>query len=185
MTLLSLLLACEPGAAGPASSYPDTAAPSDTAGWWTASAEDLPAADPPDCAAADAAEADGTLDWGSVDGEASRYATMWLSPVGDVDAVRVAVTDGLFDVFDIEAFVYQAPPDVDVAIELRWLADPDGNDRGVVVTADANGPGGLEQINWAGNAFSDDSGTYEVVVRAVSGSACDVPVWVQVLLGGW
>ncbi len=185
MITFLLMWACAPEPDGPASGTDDTASLVDSAGWWEADAEPEPPPPAEDCAAAEAAEDAGTEDWGAIDGEASRYTSMWLTPVGDADAVTVTVTDGLFDIFDIEAFVYQAPPDVDVAIELRWVADTDGVDRGVVATANDNGPGALEQLNWAGTAFSDDSGTYEIVVRAVSGSACDVPVWVQVLLGGW
>jgi hypothetical protein len=180
-----LLLACAPPDPASDANAPDTSAVLDTAGWWSATSD---TAEPPpaeDCAAATAAEEAGPVQLDPVDGAASHYALVWLSPEGDADTLRVDVTDGLFNIFDVEAFVYQVPPDMDVALELRWVADLDGVDRGIVATADAHGLGDVEQLNWPGTPFVDDSGTYEVVVWSLSGGACDTPVWVQVLVGGW
>jgi hypothetical protein len=160
-------------------------APADTAGWWAGEPVADDVAEGSRCAQAEEAEALQPLLLDPTDGEASRYALLWLAPEGDEDAVRVDVTDGLFDLFDVEAFVYVAPSDLDVAVELRWVADPGGRDRGVVASADEHGPGAMEQLNWAGTALIDDAGTYEIAVRAVQGGSCEVPVWVQVLVGGW
>jgi hypothetical protein len=157
----------------------------DSGGWW----EEEPGVGGPsqgaDCARAEEDEARQPLVLEATDGEAARYALLWLAPEGDEDALRVDVTDGLLDLFDVEAFVYVAPSDVDVAVELRWVADPEGRDRGVVASADEHGPGAMEQLNWPGTALIDDAGTYEIAVRAVQGGSCEVPVWVQVLVGGW
>ena len=130
MMLWTLLFACAPadpaGVPSPGGEDPTRA---DTAGWWLEEPGAAEVPEGPSCAQAELAEAQQPVLLAPTDGEASRYSLLWLAPEGDEDALRVEVSDGLFDLFDVEAFVYVAASDLDVAIELRWVADPDGGSR--------------------------------------------------------
>ena len=114
--------------------------------------------------------------------EALEYA--FLSTEGDVDRYRFYVEDGFFEWFSVEAWLYDLPPEVDATLTLHWVVDPDGVDQGVVATSDLGGAGREEVVDWGGEAFQDDSGWYEVEVRAASGHACSAPYTLQILLGG-
>ena len=105
-------------------------------------------------------------------------------PQGDVDGYRFSVEDGVFSVFDVEAWLYDVPPDVDVALELTWTRDSDGAARGVVATVDEAGPGGDEHLNWAGTALEDDSGSYTLRL-ITTGQSCSQSYLLQVLVGSW
>jgi hypothetical protein len=106
-------------------------------------------------------------------------------PEGDVDRYAFYVEDGDTSWFDIEAWLVDVPPDVDLALELVWTADVDGVDRGVVASADELGTGGAELAEYSGSAWEDDSGWYEIVVTAREGARCDLPYRLDVLVGTW
>ncbi len=107
------------------------------------------------------------------------------SPDPDVDRYQVFVTDSDWSWFSLEAWLYGVPDDADYALELIWVEDLDGIGHGTVDSADDEGLGGYEVVDFGGLAGGDDSGTYEVVVSSVSGSDCSAPYTLQVLLGGW
>lgn len=104
-------------------------------------------------------------------------------PDGDEDAFRFEVDDG-YGWFSVEAWLYGTPEDVDLSLELVWLEDANGAYRGVVATADDDGAGGFETLDHGGETFTDDSGLYEVRVRAESGSSCSSPYTLQIQTGG-
>lgn len=103
-------------------------------------------------------------------------------PQGDVDSYSFFVEDGALDVFDVEAWLYDVPPEVDVALELSWAVD--GVAQGVVATADDAGPGGDEHLDWAGEPLDDDSGRYTLRV-VTTGESCAQTYLLQVLVGSW
>ncbi len=106
-------------------------------------------------------------------------------PEDDVDRYAFYVEDGDTSWFDIEAWLVDVPPDVDLALELVWTADADGVARGVVARADDLGTGGAELAEYSGSAWEDDSGWYEIVVTAREGARCDLPYRLDVLVGSW
>ncbi len=117
------------------------------------------------------------------EGEVLLYPSLF--PAGDTDRWRFRVNDGLLSLFDIEVYLYQPAWAGDYALELRWVEDPSGRDRGVVASADDTGPGGVEHLEWAGVGGQDDSGLYELTVTVAEGASCQAPVVIQLLVGGW
>ena len=105
-------------------------------------------------------------------------------PQGDVDGYSFSVEDGVLSVFDVEAWLYDVPPAIDVALELTWTRDSDGAARGVVATIDEAGPGGDEHLDWPGTALDDDSGSYTLRV-ITTGQSCSQSYLLQVLVGSW
>jgi hypothetical protein len=105
-------------------------------------------------------------------------------PDGDQDAYAFTVEDADLAIFDIEAWVYDVPAGVDVALTLEWSADPDGVARGVVASADARGAGGDELLEWPGEAWQDDGGAYTLRVTARGGD-CARAYLLQLLVGSW
>jgi hypothetical protein len=124
-------------------------------------------------------------DLGALEEDASHLVYGYLSPASDVDRFRVRVEDDDFSWFSLEAWLYGVPADADYALELRWVKDPDGVDRGIVAAADEVGDGGYEDLDWGGEPGEDDGGTYEIVVRSTSGSACEAPYTLELILGQW
>jgi hypothetical protein len=110
-------------------------------------------------------------------------ALAFAFPNGDVDAYTFYARDEDFAIFDIEAWIYDVPPGVDLALALEWT-DADGVARGTVATADAGGPGADELLEWPGEAWEDDSGTYTLHVTAQGGD-CAQAYLLQLLVGSW
>lgn len=103
----------------------------------------------------------------------------------DVDRFDVRVDDDDWTWFSLEAWLYGVPADADYALEIRWVEDGDGQDRGIVATADASGDGGYEVADWGGDATEDVSGRYEISVWSTSGSGCASPYTLELILGEW
>jgi len=108
-----------------------------------------------------------------------------LFPHTDVDTFDFYVEDTVTGWFDIEVWLYQVPDDADYWLEMYWVEDSSGDDRGLVQTADANGVGGFEVINYGGVTGRDDSGWYRIVIQSQSGASCSSPYQLQFLIGGW
>ncbi len=104
-------------------------------------------------------------------------------PDGDTDAFTFVARDEDFAIFDIEAWIYDVPAGVDLALALDWT-DADGVARGTVATADDGGPGEDELLEWPGESWEDDSGTYTLQVTA-TGADCARAYLLQVLVGSW
>lgn len=123
-------------------------------------------------------------DLGDLGEAGERVLVATAFPQGDVDAYTFTVEDGVLSVFDVEAWLYDVPAGVDVALELTWTADGEGAARGVVATADEAGPGGDEFLDWTGTALDDDSGRYTLRV-VTTGETCARSYLLQVLVGSW
>lgn len=108
-----------------------------------------------------------------------------LFPQSDIDTFDFYVEDTVTGWFDIEVWLYQVPEDADYSLELYWVEDASGDDRGLVQTADATGWGGIETINYGGVTGRDDSGWYRVVIQSNGGASCVAPYQLQFLIGGW
>ncbi len=127
---------------------------------------------------------DGTY-LGQLEDEDEELVFAYLHPETDQDRFEFEVVDSAWSWFSIEVWLYAVPDDADYAIELIWLEDLDGEYRGTVGYADDAGLGGVEVIDWGGDAFYEDGGLYEVVVTSSEGSSCSVPYQLQILAGGW
>lgn len=103
----------------------------------------------------------------------------------DVDGYAFSVEDSSWSWFSVEAWLYDVPPDADIALELRWVEDMDGQDQGVVAYADDGGPGEDEVLDWGGSAGTDDGGRYELWLRSSGGGSCEVPYTLEMAFGGW
>ena len=103
----------------------------------------------------------------------------------DVDRFQVRVVDEDWTWFSLEAWLYGVPADADYALEIRWVEDGDGVDRGVVASADETGDGGYEVADWGGDAVEEVSGLYEVSVRSLGGSGCAAPYTLELILAEW
>lgn len=77
------------------------------------------------------------------------------------------------------------PASADYALEIRWVEDGVGQDRGVVAIADASGEGGYEVADWGGDPTEDVSGLYEISVWSIAGSGCASPYTLELILGEW
>jgi hypothetical protein len=124
------------------------------------------------------------FDLGELGAEGEAFAQGFLFPDSDVDRFRFRVVDADFAWFSVEAWLYDVPEDADYALELGWVEDLSGNDRGLVAQADDGGPGGYEILEWGGVVGQDNSGVYELAIRAERGSGCAFPYRLQVLSGG-
>ncbi len=94
---------------------------------------------------------------------------------GDQDRWTMYVEDGYWDWFGIDVELVTVPPGADLAIELLWIEDIDGNNIGLVAEADDGGEGVGEFLSLEGDYFGDDTGTYEIRIVAPSGYNCSVP----------
>lgn len=103
----------------------------------------------------------------------------------DVDGYAFSVEDSSWSWFSVEAWLYDVPPDADIALELRWVEDVDGQDQGVVAYADDGGPGEDEVLDWGGSAGTDDGGRYELWLTSSGGGSCAVPYTLEMAFGGW
>lgn len=110
-------------------------------------------------------------------------ATGYIFPEGDEDRFRFDVEDGSWSWFSITVELTDVPNDVDLALSLSWVEDPDGADKGRVAYSDDGGVGGSESLYYGGDTFYDDSGTYEVLVTSSDGTRCDAPYTVRVTTG--
>jgi hypothetical protein len=142
-------------------------------------------------------DCDGVVD-GDVDGDQGQTKNLgdltetpeWflypmLFPETDVDSFEFYVEDEFTGYFDIEVWLYQVPMDADYRMELYWIEDSDGDDRGLVQAVDDHGAGGFEEINYGGLGGRDDSGWYRVVIESNGGASCISPYQLQFLIGGW
>lgn len=122
-------------------------------------------------------------------GEATEDASVvvvgYLFGEDDEDGFAVNVEDSPWTWFSVEAWLYGVPADADYAIEMRWVEDLDGVDRGVVATADEAGAGGDEVADWPGLVGEDNSGRYEVWVTSTDGAACATAYTLEIVVGGW
>ena len=55
----------------------------------------------------------------------------------------------------------------------------------LLASADGEGKGGFEFLNFGGETFVDDSAWYEAVVTAVDEQSCEAPYMLQVVVGSW
>ena len=108
-----------------------------------------------------------------------------LFPQTDTDTFDFYVEDTATGWFDIEVWLYQVPDDADYWLELYWVEDAAGDDRGLVQIADENALGGFEVINYGGVTGRNDSGWYRVVIQSNAGATCATPYQLQFLIGGW
>ena len=122
---------------------------------------------------------------GQLEDEDEALVFAYLHPETDVDRYQVWVEDSAWSWFSLEAWLYAVPDDADYSLELIWVEDLDGQRQGTVASADETGLGGVEVVDWGGDAMLEDGGLYEVVVRSTSGSGCAAPYQLQIITGGW
>jgi hypothetical protein len=122
---------------------------------------------------------------GTMESEAEVLLFGYLTSDSDVDRFRFWLEDDAWSWFNIEAWLYAVPADADYALELVWVEDVYGEDQGTVASADDAGDGGIESLDWGGDAMLADGGLYEVVVRSSGGSSCAAPYQLQIITGGW
>jgi len=108
-----------------------------------------------------------------------------LFPQTDIDSFDFYVEDEVTGWFDIEVWLYQVPSDADYRLDLYWIEDANGTDRGHVLSSDDNGLGGFEYINHGGSTGRDDSGWYRITIQSNHGASCIAPYQRQFLIGGW
>jgi Putative metal-binding motif len=98
----------------------------------------------------------------------------YLHNVGDVDRFSFLAEDTLFGSFSLEVDLTGVPGNADYVLEL-WL--------GSELLAMSDTMGG-ESLVHDGDTWSDDSGTYEVVVYSVLGYSCDHPYVLRIQADG-
>lgn len=128
---------------------------------------------------------DDATDLGDLEEESHRLVFGYIFEEADVDRFQVRVVDDDWTWFSLEAWLYGVPADADYAIEIRWVLDGDGVDRGIVASADENGDGGYEVADWGGDPTEDVSGLYEVSVLSRRGAGCASPYTLELILGEW
>ena len=109
----------------------------------------------------------------------------YISLPGDEDRFRFEVEDGFWDSFYIDADLTAVPASVDLALDLLLIQDADGNYVGS--TLDSSNGGGLgegESVYLSGTTLHDDTGLYELLVYATSGSSCQTPFSLHIDCGG-
>ncbi len=128
---------------------------------------------------------DDGLYMGELKDKAEEQVFAYLHPETDEDRFQFWVEDSAWSWFSLEVWLYAVPDDADYALELIWVEDPGGAWQGTVASADETGDGGVEVVDWSGDALLEDGGLYEVVVSSTSGSSCAAPYQLQILTGGW
>ena len=98
-----------------------------------------------------------------------------LYPEYDTDTFRFTIHDGLFGWFFIDALIDTVSANADVSLSLVRLREGDLGIYEEVLQVDEAGHGESEFVSYSGRAFWDDSGTYQLVVQAVSGADCEAP----------
>jgi len=98
-----------------------------------------------------------------------------LYPEYDTDIYRFTIRDGLFGWFFIDALIETVSEQADVSLSLVLLRDGDLGIYEEVVEVDEAGMGEGEFVTYSGQAFRDDSGTYQLMVQTVAGADCEAP----------
>ena len=128
---------------------------------------------------------DDATDLGDLEEEDHRLVFGYIFEEADVDRFQVRVVDDDWTWFSLEAWLYGVPADADYALDIRWVEDGDGVDRGIVASADENGDGGYEVAGSGGDPTEDVSGLYEVSVLSRGGAGCASPYTLELILGEW
>jgi hypothetical protein len=111
----------------------------------------------------------------------------YISPSYDVDVFSFFVDDGWFDWFEVEIDLSDVPGDADLALELVWVSDSDGEAHGTVAETNEASFGGDERLTYnsgLSGIWSDTSGTYEIVVYSMAGHGCEAPYSLYIKEGG-
>ncbi len=124
-------------------------------------------------------------DLGTLAEEEHRLVLGYLFGEDDVDRYEVEVIDDDWTWFSLEAWIYGVPEDADYALEIWWVEDESGQDRGMVASADEVGDGGYEVADWGGDVWEDVSGSYEIRVLSTRGAGCRAPYELELILGEW
>lgn len=119
---------------------------------------------------------------GVLSGDALRVG--YVFPAGDEDWFTFWIDDPDLSWFSMEVWVYSVPDGVDVALELYWVQDTEGDYRGLVAEGDREGQGGDEWLDFGGLLGRDDSGWYELRLVGLSGASCGHPYTLQFQEGG-
>ena len=98
-----------------------------------------------------------------------------LYPEYDTDIFRFTIHDGLFGWFFIDALLDTVSEHADVSLALVRLREDALGIYEEVIEVDSYGPGGGEFVTYSGQAFHDDSGTYQLIVQTLSGADCEAP----------
>ena len=100
-------------------------------------------------------------------------AQSYLSPAGDIDQYSFYNVDSTWDSFGFDIYTANIPFNVDVGISVDFIGS-DGIQINVVPEVDEVGAGENEFFEYNGSWGPDDTGTYIVIVRAISGSDCEI-----------
>jgi len=119
---------------------------------------------------------------GSLVNEGQMQVYGYLFDTSDVDRFEIEVEEDTFGWFSVEVWLYGTPENAVYEVELYYT---EGGTPVLLGSDQATGRGSLGFIDFGGNFGVDDSGSYEVVVRAVEGSGCAAPYTVHVLLGSF
>ena len=95
------------------------------------------------------------------------------SSATDYDYFQFYLEDGWFDSFGIETELHAISLTTDFAVELWLILNEEGDGPELLYTANDNGNGLGESGSFSGTWLYGDSGTYQVVVYAVSGASCE------------
>jgi hypothetical protein len=111
----------------------------------------------------------------------------YITPEYDIDVFQFYVDDGWFDWFKVEVELTGVPREANLALELVWVEDSDGESQGTVAEMNEGGAGEDEILSYdsgISGIWSDTSGTYEVIVYSMSGSGCETPYQLTIAEGG-
>ncbi len=98
-----------------------------------------------------------------------------LYPEYDTDIYRFSIQDGLFGWFFIDALLDSVSEFADVSLALVRLREGELGIYEEVIEVDSYGHGESEFVSYPGQAFHDDSGTYQLIVQTLSGADCEAP----------
>lgn len=99
-------------------------------------------------------------------------AQSYLSPDGDIDQFSFDNVDSTWDSFGFDIYTANVPYNVDVGIAVDFIG-ADGIQTNVVPEVNDVGAGENEFFEYNGSWGPDDTGTYIVIVRAITGSDCE------------
>jgi len=136
--------------------------------------------------AADAYEPNdaGGYDLGSLAGQETAIQAYIHTP-GDLDLFEFYVEDTLLDDVTVEVDLHTVPAGLNLALELFFHEDENGQYMGQSLTlVDDGGLGEGEYFYWSGDFWSDDTGTYQLVVSASWGYECEEPYTFSLIADG-
>lgn len=105
-----------------------------------------------------------------------------ISSPTDIDIYEISVEDGWWDNFAIEFELRSVGPRADFVIELWLIENASGYREDLLLSVNNLTAGGIERGAFYGDIWTDDTGSYEFRISALSGQDCEAIYDLDILI---